>query len=207
MFDKGGPKVVFFQFKCDPKHTIISKLLKSWNDVLSDLESAMKPWDLPYVYRERPNLGILAAAATRIGYVPFEEYSAQKGRGKNRRTGRADLWLSTTNGKKAFDFEAKYILPSFQSNRLAKTIQHHLDIACNDAKAISYKSNYTIGVVFISPYGASIKNFNPNVFWNRLSKLKQYKGDFCALHICSPTIWLRSSYKDRPGVAIVGRYI
>jgi len=137
-----------------------------WDRVLRDLEAAMIPWGLPYVYRERPNLGILAAAAARIGYVPFEEYSAEKGRGKSQRLGRADLWLATKNGARAYDFEAKYISPSFNSKRLVTTIEHHLDIAAKDASDVRYKSDRTIGIVFVSPYGATRRNFDPDPFWD-----------------------------------------
>lgn len=196
-----------FWFEGDRRRSLICSLLKSWHRVLCDLETAMGTWDLPYVFGERPNLGILAAAAVRVEYVPFEEYSAEKGRGKSRRKGRADLWLATKNGTKAFDFEAKYIEPSFRSKRLAGTIQHHLDIAAKDAFDIRYKSDNTIGIVFISPYGATHKDFSANLFWDQLSDLRQYGGNFCALHICAPEIWSRTSYKDRPGIAIVGRYI
>jgi len=176
--------------------------------MLRDLEAAMAPWGLPYVYGERPNLGILAAAATWIKYVPFEEYSAEKGRGKSRRLGRADLWLSTKNGAKAFDFEAKYISPSFHSKKLAKTIQYHLDIAAQDASDITYKADCTVAIVFVSPYGAIREDFHPDRFWDQLSDLKQYGGDLCAFHICKPEIWGETDYyKDRPGIAIVGRCI
>jgi len=205
--DKGGPKMKLFWFQGDRRRSLIHDLLVSWNDVLCDLEGAMRTWDLPYVYGERPNLGILAAAATRIGYVPFEEYSAEKGRGKSRRKGRADLWLARKNGMKAFDFEAKYIQLSFRSKRLGRTIRRHLDMAAKDATDIRYKSENTIGVIFVSPYGAIHKDFSPDLFWSQLSNLSQYGGDFCAFHICSPEIWSRTDYRDRPGIAIVGRYI
>lgn len=144
-----------FRFQGDRRY--IHDLLVSWHNVLRDLEAAMANWDLPYVHGERANLGILAAAATRIGYLPFEEYSAEKGRGRSRRTGRADLWLATKNGARAFDFEAKYIWPSFRSNRLAKTVRRHLDRAANGAADIRYRSDHTIGITFVSPYGQPIE--------------------------------------------------
>lgn len=201
-----------FRFEGDRRRSLtydINHLLVSWDRVLRNLETLMAPWpDLPYVYGERPNLGILAAAATRIGYVPFEEYSAEKGRGKGRRLGRADLWLATNNGAKTFDLEAKHIPTSFLSNRIATTVEHHLDIAAKDASDIAYKSDYTIGIIFVSPYGATRRGFDPDPFWGQLSGLKQYGGDFCAFHICKPEIWSQNRYyRDRPGIAIVGRYI
>lgn len=197
-----------FRFQGDRRRLLIHDLLVEWDQVLRDLEPAMVPWGLPYVYGERPNLGILAAAATRIGYVPFEEYSADKGRRKNQRLGRADLWLTRRNGAEAFDLEAKYILASFHSKRITRTVEHHLDIAAKDASDIRYKSDCTIGIMFVSPYGATCQGFDPDPFWDQLSDLKQYGGDFCAFHICKPEIWGETDYhKDRPGIAIVGRYI
>ena len=200
-----------FRFKGDRRRSTtrdIQDLLVSWDGVLRDLEEAMAPWDLPYAYGERPSLGILAAAATRIGFVPFEEYSADKGRGKSRRSGRADLWFATKSGARAYDFEAKYISPSFGSGRLVTTVEHHLDIAAKDASALTHKSDCTIGIVFVSPYGAIHKGFDPDPFWEQLSDLTQYGGDVCALHICRPEIWGGNRYhRDRPGIAVVGRYV
>ena len=109
-----------FQFQGDRK-SFIYDLLVSWDAVLHDLESIMGTWDdvdIPYNKGERANVGILATAATRIGCVPFEEYFAEKGRGKSRRKGRADLWLARKNGTESYDFEAKYVKPSFYSKRL-----------------------------------------------------------------------------------------
>ncbi len=196
-----------FRFRWNRRRSFIYELLESWDGMLRDLEAAMAGWDLPYVYGERPNLGILAAAATRIEYVPFEEYSAEKGRGKSRRLGRADLWLATKDGAKQFDFEAKYIRLSLRNKKLAKTIRRHLDMAAKDASNISYKSDCSIGIIFASPYGATRENFDPDPFWDQLSDLKQYGGDFCAFHICESEIWSQTDYKDRPGIAVIGRYI
>lgn len=198
-----------FWFEGDRRRPVIEDLLISWDGVLRDLETAMETWDLPYVFGERPNLGILAVAATRIGHVPFEEYSAEKGRGKSRRTGRADLWLATKNGIREFDIEAKCIQVSFRSKRLSKTVRHHLDIAAQDASDILNKSDKTIGIVFISPYGARREDFDTSFFWDQLCDMSQYGGNFCALHICAPEILSRAPkcYEDRPGIAIVGRYI
>lgn len=200
-----------FRFQGDRRRSLVRdmhNLLAEWDHVLCDLEPAMAPWGLPYVYGERPNLGILAAAATRIGYVPFEEYSADKGRGKNQRLGRADLWLTRENGAEAFDIEAKYILVSFHSSRITSAAEHHLDIAAQDASDIRYKSDCTIGIVFMSPYGATRHGFDPDPFWDQLSDLRKYGADFCALHICKPEIWGETDdHKDRPGLAVVGRYI
>lgn len=200
-----------FRFNGDRRRSTtrdIQKLLVSWDGVLCDLEDAMAPWGLPYAYGERPSLGILAAAAARIGFVPFEEYSADKGRGKSRRSGRADLWLATKSGERAYDFEAKYIPRSFNSKRLVTTLERHLDIAAKDASSLTYKSDCTIGIVFVSPYGATHKGFDPDPFWDQLSDFTQYGGDVCAFHICRPEIWGSNLYwRDRPGIAIVGRYV
>jgi len=109
---------------------------------------------------------------------------------------------------RAYDFEAKYISPSFRSKKLVRTIEHHLDFAAKDASDIRYKSDCTIAIVFVSPYRATRQGFDPDPFWGQLSDLKQYGGDFCAFHICKPEIWGENHYyKDRPGIAIVGRYI
>lgn len=196
-----------FRFQGDRRRSLVYELLVNWNKALRALEKAMGTSDLPYVYRERPNLGILAAAATKTGYIPFEEYCAEKGRGKSRRKGRGDLWVVAKDGSKAFDFEAKYMDVSFHSKRLAKTIQYHLDIVAEDASALRYKSDCTIGILFMCPYGATYENFDSEPFWRQLSDLSKYSGDFCALHICPSEIWWHNDHKGRPGIALVGRYV
>jgi hypothetical protein len=194
-----------FKFQGDRRWSLVYDLLASWDRALRDIEEVMGTRDLPYFYSERPNLGILAFAAIRIGYVPFEEYSVQKGRGKDQRRGRADLWLAK-KGAKTFNFEAKYIQVSFHNKRLAKTIRHHLDIAADNAYDLHGESDWTIGIIFVRPYGAIYKDFDPDLFWNQLSDLGSYGGDFCAFHICKPEIWSRNHHKGYPGIAIVGKY-
>lgn len=197
-----------FRFEGDRRRTLIYDLLRQWHNTLRSIENAMGVGDLPYVYGERANLGILAVAATKVGYIPFEEYSAEKGRGRNRRSGRADLWLVEKGGAKAFDFEAKYTRVSFHSKRLRKTIKHHLDRAFTDASNIKYKSEYSIGIVFLCPYGAHYKDFDLESFWYQLADLCSYDGDFCSFHTCRSEIWAdNKGHKGYPGIAIVGRYL
>ncbi|MDP3955455.1 MAG: hypothetical protein Q8Q15_03780, partial [bacterium] len=174
---------------------------------LCSLEQVMGNDDLPYTYGERANLGILAVATTKAGYIPLEEYSADKGRGKHSRVGRADLWLTNKKGNKAFDFEAKCIRLSIRPKHLIDTIQNILKTACEDANDIRNKSQYNIGIVFICLYGANNENFKSDInkFWVQLRDRRSYEADFCALHICQT--WSKNEHGDCPGIAVIGRYI
>jgi hypothetical protein len=102
--------------------------------------------ELPYVYTEMPNFCILAMAATKIGYLPFEEFSIPKSRGKQRRQGRGDLWLATKGSTRADNFEVKYIKVSFGSKRLAMIVRRHLDVAHKDATDTTDKTASTTAV-------------------------------------------------------------
>ena len=71
-----------FQFEGDQKE-LIKPLLKGWHDTLDEIEGVNK-WGLPYVYGERTNVGILAMAAMKEGYLSFEEYSCKNAHADSR---------------------------------------------------------------------------------------------------------------------------
>jgi len=119
-----------FHFIGDKRKALVSRLLECWHKTLDKLEQVMS---VPYVYGERANVGILAMAAVRLGYLPFEEYSCKKGYGRGQWKGRADLRLYKNEGGTYFDFEAKCPqMISIKSKKIANLLERELGIACGE---------------------------------------------------------------------------
>jgi len=100
--------------------------------------------DAPYYYTERANIGVLAGAAWKSGWISLEEFGARK-RGK--RQGRCDLYIYPSNREIGEYIEAKHIYNISQT-------KPWLDKAIIDAaKLRPYKeeSAVKIGVLFITP--------------------------------------------------------
>src|SRR5262245_243048 len=84
-------------------------LFKSWKKVLAWTTTRLAHCRYPdhaYWYGERTNVGLLAMAAHKQGWIPLQEPSVPR-RGKN--GGRSDLWIYMKRGRnsKVLDFEAK----------------------------------------------------------------------------------------------------
>lgn len=195
---------------CEVDHRLVAipALLESWDKTLRELEKAFGIHDLPYVYRERTNVGILAAAATKLGYLTFEEYSVEKRRQRRWRQGRADLYICSKDSRKEFNIEAKYKVVSFRNQRLAQTIAPILETVIKDVVVLR-KSEHSrrIGIVFLRPWGAKPDDFDPTPFWSQLRDRASYGADFCAFHLCKFEIWSQQeTHNDCPGIAVVGKY-
>ncbi|GBD48131.1 hypothetical protein METY_1344 [Methylopila sp. Yamaguchi] len=94
--------------------------------------------DDPLLHNETASVGVLAGAATRIGYLALAEYSSQKrgsGRGRPYRRGRCDLWISTPGGDRSWSFEVKQIL--CRGGIREATLEDAPAPASKDAKAVN----------------------------------------------------------------------
>jgi hypothetical protein len=74
--------------------------LKHWEDILEqwislnrEIFEHAKGKFAAYSYRERPNVGVMSAAAVRAGWIALEECWSEKDGASGVRNGRADLWL------------------------------------------------------------------------------------------------------------------
>ena len=197
-----------FEFIGDRRRAFIYELFRSWHNTLVRYESALAVIEgLPYWYIERTNVGLLAAAALRIGAFPLEEYSISKGRVANRSTGRADLWILFPNGT-TYDFEAKQTWVSLNSNKIANIIEPLLSEAVREAKNLSQRSDFSVGIVFVVTYVSPSSEINLSSFREQIININSYGGDFTAVHFCNEIIW-RERIEDcsvYPGIAVVGRY-
>lgn len=77
-------------------YKIKGKKLAHWKSILEEWLSLINRYcaniedDAPYFYSERPNIGILSAAAWKAGFIALEEFAFPK-RAKTR--SRCDLWI------------------------------------------------------------------------------------------------------------------
>jgi hypothetical protein len=195
-------------FKGDRRRPLIYDLLVKWDEVLHDLESVFSNEDLPYVYGERTNIGIIAAAASRLGYHTLEEFYIPKRRRKSKRAGRADLYIVSKDGAKDFVFEAKLIKISFGSKRVvSEAIQGSLKDCMKQVGAVREQAQKAIGIVFVRPYHAK-PDFEPDHFWDQVNNTDIHHADFSALHLAKFDIWSKQKeHKGCPGIAIVGQYL
>ena len=100
------------QMQGDKTGIIINKTapLQHWAFLLEEWILLLKRYcrfmgdDAPYFYSERANIGVLAAAAWRAGWVALEEFGIRK---HTKQKGRADLWFWPIDQDKEEYIEAK----------------------------------------------------------------------------------------------------
>lgn len=79
-----------------------SPVLKEWQTLFEEWILAVErfcrlsPGDAPYWYTERANVGTLAGAAWRCGWIALEEFQGDKSEQSLGWRGRLDLWLSSS---------------------------------------------------------------------------------------------------------------
>jgi hypothetical protein len=118
-----------------------SALLEEWLTLIKRYCRYMED-DLPYCWSERSNIGVLAAAAWRAGWVALEEFGNKR---RAQRHGRSDLYIYPCDRDKGEFIEAKQAW-SINGARNA------LGRSEEDAKCLDQvKSNLYIGVAFVSP--------------------------------------------------------
>jgi hypothetical protein len=69
------------------------EILEQWVRLNREIFEHAKGKFAAYSYRERPNVGVMAGAAVRAGWVALEECWSEKEGALSVRNGRADLWL------------------------------------------------------------------------------------------------------------------
>ena len=88
-----------------------------------------EPGDPPYLYNERANVSLLSAGAWLNNFIAIEEYISNKGRGKEQKRGRPDLYVRM--GKYVVSIEAKQEWTS-AAWRL-KTLKNHVEASIESA--------------------------------------------------------------------------
>lgn len=91
-------------------------LLEEWLLCIEQYCSLASGDDAPFIYTERANIGVLAGAAWRRGWIALEEFQYQKGyKNKPKWNGRADLYLASKRTEEVI--EAKFSWLSLRSPR------------------------------------------------------------------------------------------
>lgn len=92
--------------------------------------------DCTFWYKERPQIGLLAAAVWKSGGIALEEYGVQKKRESDQARGRGDLYLKV--GRERFECEAKYVwLGCGKGANYEEKFEKSLDAAIKDSKRIN----------------------------------------------------------------------
>lgn len=91
------------------------RLFEAWAVLVERYCEATQGIDAPYWHRERPNVGLLAAAAWQTGLISLEEFASRRGRRGSDSHGRCDLWIAPPGAKHGDAYEAKYeeVAPSW----------------------------------------------------------------------------------------------
>jgi hypothetical protein len=144
--------------------------------------------DILYGHRERPHIGLLAAAAWLSGHTSLEEYRCKKGTKRKSSTGRSDLYIRM--GKTTFECEAKYATANLGAGirKSVSEIYDELDDATNDAtKHVEAKEegHRLLGLCFVTPMIAkSEKPLRDTRLGELIMRLKRAIGSRCDALIC-----------------------
>jgi hypothetical protein len=84
-------------------------LFATWAELVERYCEATKGTDAPYWHGERPNVGLLAAAAWQAELISLEEFASRRGRRGHDSHGRCDLWVSSPELADGDAYEAKYV--------------------------------------------------------------------------------------------------
>jgi len=166
-------------------------ILKAWIRVLVSYSRRNPVKDLPWWYRERPQVGLLAAAAWRAGGGALEEWKTEKGTRLQRSYGRNDLWIF--RGKRQWFIEAKHawcdILPNGVSQTSVKKMQSELNAAKSAARKLNQDCHQRVAALFVSPIWKP-KRSGPRRFDWAVSRWKaacrKLQPDACAFLWHSP---------------------
>jgi hypothetical protein len=149
------------------------QLLSEWLNVQQRYCERVWP-ENPWVYGERPCVGLLAAAATLVGAVVLEEWRTEKSHEKGESYGRNDLWLRFNSPPNQSDYaiEAKHEWINLDEewhpgNKLK--IQRTLGDAKKDALNAPQYAGQRIGMAFFS-----LEHHNPRVASETTNRLFEF---------------------------------
>ena len=194
-----------------PKHAYkVRSLFKSWSDVLEEYEIAWRnEKNLPYVYNEQAEVGLLAIAARDTKGLPFIEFSIRKHSKENDYGGRADLEIYWKKLDWYLEVEAKPIGISCSLRRrdkdLVQTLKTPLEEARNCADKLKKSYHDRLALVIGLLVRAS-GDFDRKQFCKVLFNAAWHvRADFCAIHFCENDIWMNSDFNKCPGIALIGK--
>ena len=131
------------------KYDHFKSLLEEWS-LLIDRYCRISKVDAPYWYNERANVGLIAGAAWRCGWLSLEEFQIGKRRGRKKYSGRCDLWLQA--GSKEYIIEAKFKETSLNSKNTGSITKDVLTKVSSNVKSSDIDEEMPLGMVFMCPY-------------------------------------------------------
>lgn len=146
------------------------KHLGHWNALMEEWMLCIERYcrlsngDAPYWYTERANVGLLAGAAWRCGWIALEEFQSEKidvsanettsktnAAPKTTWNGRCDLWMASE--KSAEVVEAKFTWLNLLSKQLPELAGACLELALQDAANTQAGTDVkAVGVAFLPIY-------------------------------------------------------
>lgn len=174
MKTSGKPVVVKWpDDKIESSFKPLEPVLKKWHAVLSDYSKRSKG-DQPWWYRERPQIGFLAAAAWSADGVALEEWGMKKGPQKCQSEGRNDLWLCY-DGNEWF-LEAKHVWCEIQKGdrNCRKLLENALSAAKSSADKV--QTGPSVAAVFASLFWKPLRGRESEFASNLEQFTKTVKG-------------------------------
>lgn len=170
-------------------------ILKEWIKLNKKVYVETKGKNTPYSYKERTNIGFLAGASIKAGWLALEECGTQKTVQETSSAGRADLLL----WKEKLHNSVESKLTTDSPEKLIKKIAIRHGSAMSDAKKMQQKEDIKrVAVTFIIPRFLSNTNLNDVKAGLAavIEKCKEQKPDFIAAVFPGP-----SARKARDGNA------
>jgi len=128
-------------------------ILVRWADFVLRAAKEWGPEDCPWWYRERPLVGILAAACWDEGGAALTAYEGTKGRlSGGPYTGRYDLFLALNQVEYQVEAKFAYANCAESRNRIASQIDTWLSSAEADVVKADEGNARRLGIAFIAPY-------------------------------------------------------
>lgn len=162
--------------------------------------------DAPYWYNERANISVLAGAAWRCGWVALEEFRCEKKKGREKKTGRSDLWMMSDSKTEEL-VESKFGFLALRSTRFQEFAEGYIDAACRDVKKVDETGTPT-GVAFLSPHlPISYEGEMEDKIEKAISKIFSIQHD--AIAWCFPrstrSLSVPKGKRIYPGVILIAR--
>ena len=208
--------ILCYEQKAISGHNIPNVNLAYWIDIIEEWSLLIDRYcrtfedDAPYWYTERANVGVLAGACWRAGFVALEEFQSEKGySNKPKRPGRADLWIA--NGNVNTCVEAKMKRISLNSKNVACTLIPILESALDNAieSRGSQKNLDALGMTFVPVY---IPSKDEKKVDERISAMVEdiksnFRGDMIFWHFPSESRVLKSSTGKYcwPGLIVIAQ--
>lgn len=175
----------------DKKLSWLSPILDQWLRINRDYIEEYDCEDSLYWYNERAIISSLAGAVWKCGGFAMEEYSSEKGKGKNKKTGRIDLYLYFSDNEVISEAKMNwlYLYKNFNKD-FGEIIEESMKDAMSDLKTTlqSNPVDFGFAISFIVPHWKSELDSS-----ELLIRFKEYVEDY----ECSFYAWFNNkSGKD-----------